>query len=301
MAVCATCSVTIRRNQRGSISCTTCKNLYHCDCVSLKQEDIDYLANSDKSWSCQNCLKKTKKLSTQSDSTPKLTAQSDFKLIISQLDALRIEQSKLTSLFKVQSEKFDSLESKFTEVFSQLTSIKEENRALRNDLNSLVKRVDAIETNNSKYISNEEALSDFSDRQTRSKNIIIFNVRESINTAIDESDSVTVNRIFEKIGIDIRPITLHRLGKLGDKIRPIKIMLQSASEVFKILSLSRLLKNDQIFNEVRITSDRTPKQRIYLQNLRKQLSERISNGEQNLTIKFVNGQPSIISNSTQKN
>lgn len=78
-------------------------------------------------------------------------------------------------------------------------------------------------------------------------------------------------------------------------------MLHSASEIFKILSLSRLLKSDQIFNEIRITSDKTLKQREQFKNLRKQLSDRISSGEQNLTIKYIKSQPIIISTHSSKN
>jgi len=53
---------------------------------------------------------------------------------------------------------------------------------------------------------------------------------------------------------------------------------------------------------VRITSDKTPKQREHFQNLRKEVSEWRLNGESNLSIKYNKGIPSIIStDSGQKN
>jgi len=53
---------------------------------------------------------------------------------------------------------------------------------------------------------------------------------------------------------------------------------------------------------VRIASDKTPKQREYFQNLCKELNERRSNGESNLSIKYYKGVPSIVSTVTdQKN
>lgn len=91
------------------------------------------------------------------------------------------------------------------------------------------------------------------------------------------------------------------LGKFDGKIRPLKISLASASDVFKTLGSSRKLKSDQIFNAVRITSDKTPKQRLYFQNLRKELDKRRSDGESNLTIKYVKGIPSIVNSAVQKN
>jgi len=115
------------------------------------------------------------------------------------------------------------------------------------------------------------------------------------------SDTSIVDRIFSKLVLDIKPITIQRLGKFDGKIRHLKISLDSASDDFKILGSSRKLKSDQIFNEVRITSDKTPKQRLYLQNLRKELDKRRSDGESNLTIKYVKGIPSIIYSTVQKN
>lgn len=117
----------------------------------------------------------------------------------------------------------------------------------------------------------------------------------------NNSDTSTVDRIFTKLALNIKPITYQQLGKFDGKIRPLKITLNSASDVFKILGSSKKLKSDEIFNEVRITSDKTPKQSLYFQNLRNELNTRRSNGESNLTIKYVKGIPSIITSMVQKN
>jgi len=100
--------------------------------------------------------------------------------------------------------------------------------------------------------------------------------------------------------LNIKPIAIQRTGKFDGKIRSMKISLVSAYDVFKTLGSSRKLKSDQIFNEVRITSDKTPKQRLYFQNLRKELDKRRSDGESNLTIKYVKGIPSIVNSAVQK-
>lgn len=143
-------------------------------------------------------------------------------------------------------------------------SIKEENNQLRNNLNTLTRRVESLEVNQS--TPNEDTFSDFIDRQARAKNIILFNVPEVIG---GNSDTSTVNLIFQKLQVNIQPVTAHRLGKPNEKIRPLKVTLNSTFDVFKILGSSRHLKSDQIFGEIRITSDKTPKQREHFQNLRK--------------------------------
>ncbi|KAL4085243.1 hypothetical protein QTP88_027102 [Uroleucon formosanum] len=134
-------------------------------------------------------------------------------------------------------------------------------------------RLEAIELNRS--TPDEDSFSDFVDRQARSKNVILFNVPDAPDDS-NNSDSSTVDLIFTKLALDIKPITIQRLGKFDGKIRPLKISLASVSDVFKTLGSSRKLKSDQIFNTVRITSDKTPKQRLYFQNLRKELDKRRS-------------------------
>lgn len=298
------CRMSIKRGQNDSITCSSCSKLYHLICVSLKQDDIDYLNSLNKSWSCATCAKKFKNsISVAGNSTQPLSSLSstepDLKLIISHLDNLRVEQTKLIDLVNVQNEKLDSFDKKFQEVFSQLSSIKNENSVLRNDLAAIKNRVDLLESAAPKSNDNQDMFAEFIDRQNRSKNIIVFNVHEqSSHNIISDTDSIT--RIFDKLGTDIKPIKVSRLGKPNNKSRPLKIELQ-ASEVFKILGLSRNLKSDQNFKDIRLTSDKTPYQREFLRDLRNQLSLRTSNGEPNLTIKYYKGLPTIVSTAVQKN
>lgn len=61
------------------------------------------------------------------------------------------------------------------------------------------------------------------------------------------TDTDSMRRIFNKIETDIKPIKISRLSKPDNKSRPLIIELQVASEIFKILELSRNLKSDQNF------------------------------------------------------
>lgn len=159
-------------------------------------------------------------------------------------------------------------------------------------MSALAQRVVSLETKNSTL--SEDSFSDFIDRQARSKNIILFNVPEC-QTDANNSDISTTNLIFQSLNIDIKPVTIHRLGKSNGQTRPLKVTLNTTSDVFKILGSSRKLKSNQTYKDVRISSDKTPKQREHFQNLRKELDERRSNGEPNLLIKYHKGIPSIVS------
>lgn len=68
----------------------------------------------------------------------------------------------------------------------------------------------------------------------------------------------------------MKPVTVSRF-EISNGKTPLKITLKNNSDVFKILDLSRHLKSNQTFNEVRITSEKTPKNvnifKTYIQNL----------------------------------
>lgn len=301
MTSCVICTITLKRGQTDTVSCVTCNSFFHLKCIPLKQEDTDYLKYIKKTWSCKNCLNKPKSNSASSlpvlPSSPS-TKSTDINLILNKIEALSLGQSKLIELVNEQNKKLDSFEQKLSALSSQLLSIKEENILLRNNLTTLTKRVESLETNQPTLCEN--SFSDFIDQQARSKNIILFNVTEKPDDSND-SDMSTTNLILQKLNVDIKPVTVHRLGRPNGKPRPLKATLNTTSDVFKILGSSRRLKSDQIFNEVRIISDKTPKQREYFQNLRKELDARRLNGESNLSIKYYKGVPSIISSAAQKN
>ncbi|KAG5866810.1 hypothetical protein JTB14_001876 [Gonioctena quinquepunctata] len=80
-----------------------------------------------------------------------------------------------------------------------------------------------------------------------------------------------------------------RIGRVGDRPRPIKIILDDHR-----LAL-HLLKNKCSKEDIRISADMTIAQRNFLKQLRTQLEQRKSHGETNLTICNVQGVPKIVS------
>jgi len=105
----------------------------------------------------------------------------------------------------------------------------------------LVNRVTSLETKQLNSSSNDDAFSEFIDRQSRSKNIILFNVREPIDNSVNNSDISTINVILRSLCVDIKPVTVQRLGKPNNNCRPIKVLLPSISDVYKILGSARKL------------------------------------------------------------
>lgn len=140
-----------------------------------------------------------------------------------------------------------------------------------------------------------EALDEIEDRKTRSKNIILFNVPESQSTTQAQciaDDTNRVTSILNKVtSLNTNNIKLYRLGaKRSDKTRPIKMEFAEPSQAKLILQNRHVVSN-----EINIKCDQTVLQRKQLSDLRKELEDRLQRGEANLTIKYINSCPKIIS------
>lgn len=90
---------------------------------------------------------------------------------------------------------------KFHEIFTRLSSIKNENITFRNDLTPIKSFVDLLKSAVPMSNANKDVFVDFINSQIRFKNIIIFNVNEQSNHN-NTSDIDTETRIFDKLGTD---------------------------------------------------------------------------------------------------
>lgn len=103
-------------------------------------------------------------------------------------------------------------------------------KMMMNNFLNLTKRILSLESNNCQNpIPNNDAFSDFNDQHARSKNIIIFNAQESTDNTINNSDITTVNCVIEKLGFDVKPISIIYLGKPNNKARLLQIVLNTTS------------------------------------------------------------------------
>lgn len=93
-----------------------------------------------------------------------------------------------------------------------------------------------------------------------------------------------------------KPDLLIRLGRyIPNKPRPIKVCFNN-NETPKLL----LRNKTKLPENIKIYSDQTPSQKLYLDSLKTELYRRIGNGETNIVIKYIKGVPKIVKND-QKN
>lgn len=141
----------------------------------------------------------------------------------------------------------------------------------------------------------EDIMAELSDRNLRSKNIIMIGIPEQNSADTNENsdlDKSEVSKVIKILNPNYpEPEKTIRLGKYNvDKKRPIKVSFASQSTVISILRNKTKIKD---YN-VRIYSDQTPQQRSHLKRLKEELENRKTNGEMNLSIRYVKGVPKII-------
>lgn len=142
--------------------------------------------------------------------------------------------------------------------------------------------------------TNEHIIRELQDRNEREKNVIINGIPESTAPNAEERmqhDEREVQTITNFMNLNIpKPLKIFRIGKYDvGKNRRTKICFETSG------TAKLLLRNkEKLQPNIKISSDKTPAQHQFLQSLNEELSRRESNGEIDLTIKYVNGTPTII-------
>ena len=123
-------------------------------------------------------------------------------------------------------------------------------------------------------ISTLEVSNELSDRQRRSKNVVLHNVPDNDDPV---NDAEIVATIFEKIlgkapemqkDLLTNKARMYRLGrKVPGKNRTIKCHLTSQEECEQLLVQSRLLRDSKDHNNIVIQADLTPMQRSHIKQL----------------------------------
>lgn len=140
----------------------------------------------------------------------------------------------------------------------------------------------------------EEIISELQDRTRRQNNVIIYGLDENPNSTLGDMAAVNnVMNITSNADHIITASSVIRLGKIGSKPRPVKVVLPNPFIARTVLKNKKRLLNST-YKTVKIQDDLTKRQLTYLQQIRNDLNERIAKGENNLTIRYIKQIPTIV-------
>lgn len=182
-----------------------------------------------------------------------------------------------------------------------------------NDLKSIIltlqKEVESLKSlrnqptavnNNADY---EEIIQEITERNRRKRNLVIFGVAEINSNSKDDRlqhDEREVNKVLQYLSPEvtydnIKPARLGKYDGTRDNPRPIKITLREEDIVHNLIRKAKTLRDSNSFKKINISLDRTPRQLEHYKSLKRELNQRISDGETNLKIKYIRGIPKIVS------
>ncbi|XP_050503548.1 uncharacterized protein LOC126882617 [Diabrotica virgifera virgifera] len=208
-----------------------------------------------------------------------------FTILNSALTDCKTQINNLTDLVSAQSQTISTC-------VADISDLRKENQSLNNNLKALENKVIKLESKNVPTTS-ESVFQESYERLKRSENIIITGVPESNNTEDDISKaSEILENVIPKNHFQIKSAA--RLGKIDlNKPRVFRITLNSRDQVLSILKNKYKVPKDK-YPRINIISDSTPQQLQFISEVRNELTRRKDQGEENLTIKYVKGQPTIV-------
>lgn len=252
---CDKCEVQVADLDR--ICCDQCSKCFHPICAGLSRQEAICIKAKDRkiSFYCDKCKSLINSITNLNAIVVELKDQID----------------KLNTDFKDLKTKFDS----------QKTAIDK----------------DAVKTQTASGDINmiAELMEEVNEREIRSKNVLIFNMPESLKTTKDErheDDALRATNIITTCSsVDISNLRTYRLGKYNaSRNRPMKVIMESRSDVIKVLQNKRKVNIDN----VKIGPDQTKMQQKHFKDLANQINELKRNGVTNKIIKYINGIPRIV-------
>lgn len=124
--------------------------------------------------------------------------------------------------------------------------------------------------------------------------MLLFNLLEALNDSTNaSSDSITIQNILDFLNLKTKPNSVTRLGKPSSsnatKPRPVILRFSDQKDIFELFSHQNKLKSNSSWRDLRFSSDRTKQQQEYMSQLRQELLNRQSNGEQDIIFIYIKG------------
>nr|CAI5851460.1 unnamed protein product [Callosobruchus analis] len=323
--LCATCSKAIITSQ-VNIACSKCLKCFHASCVNLTANEVTFLNDSTDKWSCPVCCRQgriTRSNSSSSGVRPGTPTRRDTEgssatdtlaLILSQLSAMandikdiKSSQAQLSTdvaycrtLLQQHSDSISRHDDKIATCEADIQSLQNAQTELSSNIavieSKLTTAMNSNAPNRCTSTNDPANQAETLEILRRSHNVLLRGVPEGDN------DPNLVTDIISHIdsAANAHRVSATRLGRLTSRPRLIKVTFASPVFAKNVLRKKSSILSHPSLNSVKILDDKTPTQMQQLQDLREELRHRQAAGETDITIKYVQGTPSIVPLSTQE-
>lgn len=284
--------------------------------MNMQPGDASFVREEGRNWQCPTCLQSGRSLRSGSQSSSggaNVFSHDQFQLLFAELKSIKqLQQTMVEDMAGVKASQMalrneiisrcDDLE-RGLHSCNQVVVGNSEMIAKHSECISLIEdRITRVESGIPvKQASPDllaEAVAEMSDRQKRSRNVIIFGVPEPQSSGSADRRGIDIDYLgglFSALDVACDLIHVSRLGRFSSgKCRPIKVQLSSEGNLHALIKNAKALKQLPNYQHISLSYDRTPNQLSNYRSLRAELTQRLANGEQGLKIKYVNGNPKIV-------
>ncbi|KAJ3665122.1 hypothetical protein Zmor_000635 [Zophobas morio] len=248
-----------------------CKKYCHLKCLKLGDSDMANIITEKSHWVCSKCV------TASSSSSAPITAEKLEEIIRSQLMTIKLEiKQTIEDNFKIIKDRLSAVEENVRLIQDEWTEFKKSNVKMDNplDFNTVVSEIE--------------------ERKSRSTNVLLFNISESISSNSEEKfqdDLLQVNSILAPLGSFPQPKKIIRVGMpKPNVVRPLKIVYENDDIAKDVL---RSNKNNNNRNH-HFRPDLTKIQRDYNNSIRKEFKDKVAQGNTNVMLRYKNNMPYIV-------
>nr|CAI5834913.1 unnamed protein product [Callosobruchus analis] len=312
---CIKCAKVVK-NGTYSIKCQTCLNWLHRDCADITIDDIkkyerELKLPDGKRFRCFICLPQSPKNKTRTANDMSISDGSSIDVLFERIKLylderldthmtkIMEENAKLANVFQtkianmeVEVRKISSLENKVAQLEQQLTMLTAKIEESDSKHTSIPENPQEERDNSTQKI---DVIREINERQLRKKNLIVFNLTEADGG--NTTDKVTAQEMISSVcpAIPTNNLKVYRIGKaLLNKTRPLRIIMNSHSDVRATFSKIKELKSNPNYKDIALGFDKTQTQLNEYRNLKQELNRRLAQGEMNLKIRYYNDIPKIV-------
>lgn len=282
---CVVCMKKVLDSEKGLQCDHHCDRWFHAGCVDVTEQEYSKLASdSRRKWRCSraDCI---------------LPERHPTSLLLSQMGEIL---KKLDNLSSVPTD-VSSIKNDIAAINLVVSSLEPRISDVENRMEIIEKEVNSLRTCKPESNIVEAVLEESADRTRRAHNVLVHGAPESnsktVATRIKHDNDIAAKLVDQFLHSEgMHPFKTLRLGgPSSKKPRPLKIIFNNVGDVTELMKNFNNDDLDQTLPDIRISRDRTPTERQLLNDIREELKRRTAAGEVNLTIKYRNGVPKIVS------